>query len=139
MIRKMITPKTMLPLVIRWPKALMTVLLPPALPKICRVVETFSPKRNSVVISSSEGKMENSCASAMVMVIIRIRMDREMLMIKSRSSRKGGMGITRKRTMTTTKRAMLFWRSRLIGAILSECVAETRNAAFYLGRFNLNT
>ena len=72
------------------------------------MLETFSPSRNRVVISSREGKMENSSASEMVMVIIRITMDREILIIISTSSRAGARGIIRNMTMTTTMRAMLF-------------------------------
>ena len=56
--------------------------------------------------------MDSSRASEMVMVIIRIRMDREMLMTSRMSSSCGGRGMTRNRTMTTTRRAMLFWKIR---------------------------
>ena len=73
-----------------------------------RVVDTFSPRRNRVVIRSREGKMEKSSASEMVMVIIRITMDREMLIMIRTSSRAGCRGMIRNMTMTTTMRAMLF-------------------------------
>ena len=46
--------------------------------------------------------MENSSVSLMFMVIIKIRMDMEMLRMISTSSMKAGRGITRNNTMTTT-------------------------------------
>ena len=46
--------------------------------------------------------MENSSVSLMFMVIIRIRMDMEMLIMSSMSSMNAGRGITRNNTMTTT-------------------------------------
>ena len=46
--------------------------------------------------------MENSSASVMFMVIIRIMMDRAMFSMISTSSIHGRSGITRNRTMTTT-------------------------------------
>ena len=73
-----------------------------------RVVDTFRPRRNRVVISSKEGKMENSNASEIVMVTIRITMDREILMIIRISSKLSSKGTIRNMTMTTTMRAMLF-------------------------------
>ena len=54
------------------------------------------------MINSSDGKMENSSVSLMFMVIIKIRMDMEMLRMISTSSMKAGRGITRNNTMTTT-------------------------------------
>ena len=54
------------------------------------------------MINSSDGKMENSSVSLMFMVIIKIKMDMEMLRMISTSSMKAGRGITRNNTMTTT-------------------------------------
>ena len=68
------------------------------------MVETFSPSRNSVVISSSDGKIENSNASEMFMVIIRIMMDSPMFTTSKISSRGTGRGMIKNRTMTTTAR-----------------------------------
>ena len=73
-----------------------------------RVVDTFRPNRNRVVISSRDGKMENSSASEMVIVTIKITMDREMLIIIRISSKLSCTGIIRNMTMTTTISAMLF-------------------------------
>ena len=75
---------------------------------MARVVDTFRPNRNSVVINSKDGKMENSNASEMVMVTIRITMEMEMLAIIKISKIVSGSGIIRNMTMTTTIRAMLF-------------------------------
>ena len=52
--------------------------------------------------------MENSNASEIVMVTIRITMDREILMIIRISSKLSSKGTIRNMTMTTTMRAMLF-------------------------------
>ena len=108
------TPKMMLPWVIIWPKAKMTLPASPPKPRMRRVVDTFNPNRNSVVMSSRDGKMENSRASEMVMVIIKIRMDNEILTTSSTSRRLLGSGMMRNRTMTTTRRAMLFSKNRLM-------------------------
>ena len=87
---------------------------------MARVVDTFSPNRNSVVISSRDGKIEKSRASATVMVITRINMDREMLTTSSTSSRIVGRGTTINRTTMTTASAMPFWKIRLMGTVLSD-------------------
>ncbi len=79
------TPMTIFPLLINCPKALITAPAYPPLERISRVEDTFSPNRNSVVTSKSEGKMENSNASEMFMVISRITMDSEMLTINRTS------------------------------------------------------
>lgn len=50
----------------------------------------------------------------MVMVIIKIRMDNEILTTSSTSRRLLGSGMMRNRTMTTTRRAMLFSKNRLM-------------------------
>ena len=107
-------PITMLPRVMSWPKALMTEPALPPLERISRVEDTFSPNRNSVVTSSSDGKMENSSASAMFMVISRITMDSEMLMMIRTSISCVGSGRIRNRTITTTKMEMMILESRRI-------------------------
>lgn len=58
--------------------------------------------------------MENSSASPMFMVIIRIIMDREMLMMISTSSINVGSGITKNNTMTTTINDMALLSIRFI-------------------------
>ena len=80
----------------------MTVPAKPPLERMSRVDDTFSPIRSRVVTSSSEGKMENSRASRMVMVIIRIMIDREMFRMIITSSIAGGSGMMRNSTITTT-------------------------------------
>ena len=102
MIRKMITPRIMFPCVIRLPNARITEPALPPLPRICRVVDTFKPSRNRVVISSSEGNMENSSASEIFMVIIRIKMDNPMLTTSKTSISQVGRGMIRNKTMITT-------------------------------------
>ena len=119
-IRKMIIPSTMFPWAIIKPKDLITPPASPLLPRMARVVDTFSPSRNSVVISSRDGKIEKSRASATVMVITRINMDREMLTTSSTSSRIVGRGTTINRTTMTTASAMPFWKIRLMGTVLSD-------------------
>ena len=86
--------------------------------RIRRVEDTFNPSRNRVVMSSREGKMENSSASEMLMVIIRIMMDREMFTTISTSNTGADSGITRKRTMTTTISDMALFKIRLIVLLL---------------------
>lgn len=83
--------------------------------------ETFNPSRNSVVMSSSEGKMENSSGSEMLMVIIRIMMDNEMFKMISTSSTGAGSGITRNSTMTTTISDMALLKIRFIIPLQSVC------------------
>ena len=114
MMRKINTPMTMFPWVIRLPKALMTMPASPPSRRISRVEETFNPNRNSVVTSSSEGKMENSNGSEMLMVIMRIIMDREIFRIIRTSSTGAGSGITRNNTMTTTISDMALFKIRFI-------------------------
>ena len=118
-IRKMMKPRTIFPWVIMLPKDWMTAPALPLLPRICRVVEIFSPNRNRVVISSRDGKMEKSSASATVMVMTRMSMDREMLTTSRMSSSWVGRGTTIKRTIMTTASAMAFWRIRFMHSVLS--------------------
>jgi hypothetical protein len=69
---------------------------------MARVVETFSPRRNSVVNRSSEGKMANSRGSRVFMATRRMSSDSEMLRKIRKSSTAGGNGMTIIRTMRMT-------------------------------------
>ena len=70
--------------------------------RIFLVVDTLIPRRNKVVISSRDGKMENSKASRIVMVIIKIIMERDIFRIIATSTNAAGRGIINSRTMVST-------------------------------------
>ena len=103
MMRKISTPTTILPWVIMLPKEAMTLPAKPPFVKISRVEDTLSPRRNNVVMSSREGKMENCNASEMFMVMSRIIMEMEMLTMIRTSSSAGGSGMIKNSTITTTR------------------------------------
>ena len=63
-----------------------------------------------MVISRRDGKIENSRASEMFMVIIRIMTDSPMFTTSRRSSSCVGRGMIKNRTMTTTARDMMLSR-----------------------------
>ena len=111
--KKIIKPITTLPLVISWPKAAIT---SPAKPSrsIIRVEDTLRPRRNRVVIRSSDGYMENSSVSFMFMVISSITMDRDMFITRRMSRRKVGRGRIRNSTTTTTNREIELFSIRFI-------------------------
>jgi hypothetical protein len=67
-----------------------------------------------VVISNSDGKMENSSASEMFMVISKIITDSEMFITKKTSSIQGFNGKIRKSTMITTNNEIALFISRPI-------------------------
>ena len=114
MIKKIKIPMTIFPWVISVPKDLITIPASPPSRRIRRVEDTLRPRRNRVVISSREGKIENSSASEMLMVIIRIMMDSAMFSTIRTSSACLGSGTTRKRTMITTSSDMELFSIRLI-------------------------
>ena len=112
MMKKITKPTTTLPPVTSWPKFLMTTPGSPVV-RIIRVLDTFIPSRNRVVMSSREGKMENSSASEIFIVIIRIMTDSPMLMMSRMSKICGGSGINRNMTTTTTNSAITLSKIRL--------------------------
>jgi hypothetical protein len=92
-IRKIMAPTTIFPLVTNVPKTLTTSPASARL-RLSLVVATLSDKRNKVIVRSSEGKTENSSASLVYMdtrsiTIARHRLNESMISIK-----KVGIGIT---------------------------------------------
>ena len=70
--------------------------------KIFLVEETLRARRNSVVISSRDGKMENSSASLIFMLISRIMIARDIFNIIITSIKNGLNGTIKSSTMATT-------------------------------------
>ncbi len=64
------------------------------------------PRRNSVVTSKRDGKMENSKASLMVMVMIRIISDKDMLMMIATSTIAAGSGMISNSIIVSTNSTM---------------------------------
>jgi hypothetical protein len=102
----MIRPTTTLPPTTKWPKASTTW---PASPcsRISRVTLTLIARRNSVVISSSAGKTENSSAFLTYSVVTTIASAQEMLRVINRSSSIGGSGMINITTTRTTTPAAI--------------------------------
>ncbi len=88
------------------PKALMIIPEEPPLVRMFLVVETLIPKRNKVVTSKRDGNMENSKASLMVMVMIRIISDSDMLMMIATSTIAAGSGMINSRIIVSTNSTM---------------------------------
>jgi len=102
-IRNMIKPTTTLPWSTKSPKALITWPEDPEFVRIFLVVDTLIPSLNSVVISSREGKIENSKGSRMVMVITKIIMDKDIFSIIATSTKGAGSGIINNNMIVSTK------------------------------------
>ena len=80
MIINTINPTMILPFKTKFPNVSITFPAYPSLERISLVEETFKPKRNNVLISSIEGKIENCSGSWMYIVIKRIINDNAILM-----------------------------------------------------------
>ena len=78
----------------------------PELVRMFLVVETLIPRRNKVVTSKRDGNMENSRASLMVMVMIRIISERDILRIMATSTMASGSGMINNRIMVSTNSTM---------------------------------
>ena len=104
MIRKMIIPTTTFPPRMKSPKAAMTFPETPLLPRMFLVVETLIPRRNRVVISSSDGKIENSSGSRIVMVMTSIIIEREIFKMIATSTMDAGSGIIKRSMMVITNK-----------------------------------
>jgi len=105
-IKKTMNPTTTLSCITNVPKALTT---SPGLPsaRISLVDDIFSESRNTVVINSNEGKMENCNASLVYTVFNRIITDSEILSANNISSNVGGTGIIMIKTMAISNIATL--------------------------------
>ena len=66
-----------------------------------------------MVTSSRDGNIENSSASEIFMVIIRIIIAKPILTISKKSSRKVGSGMIKNKTMTTTPNATALSKAML--------------------------
>jgi len=102
------------------------------------VEETFMPRRNRVVMSSREGKMENSRASDIFMVISRIITERAMLMTRRTSSIKVGRGKIRNSTTTTTNRETALSSIRFMGILPSFFWTCLKGTVYYIINSRIN-
>jgi hypothetical protein len=100
-IRKITRPMTSEPPTTKWPNAAMTSPAYPP-PRTRRVEATLRPSRNSVAISSSDGKIEKSSGRLTYIDVSRITSDPTMLTTISMSSSTGGSGTTSSMTIPTT-------------------------------------
>jgi len=103
-IRKIINPTTVLPPTTKEPKVAIT---SPAwaLRRIRRVEEILRARRNIVIISSNDGKTENSKGSTLNMDTMRITRAKEILKVSKISSSQVGIGIIIIMTILTTSTA----------------------------------
>ena len=100
---KIMKPTTTLPPSTKSPNALIICPEEPIFDKIFLVVDTLIPSRNNVVISSSDGKIENSNGSWILIVITRIIIDNAMLITIATSTSPAGNGIINSRITVSTK------------------------------------
>ena len=102
MIRKITTPTTAFPCSTKLPMAPMTEPAEPPLLRMLRVVDTLIPIRYKVVIRSSDGKMENSSASLIFILISRMINPTDIFRIIITSRKNGLIGMINSSTIMTT-------------------------------------
>ena len=112
--KKITKPTTTLPCSTKLPKDLMTCPASPPRDRMFRVEDTLMPRRNRVVIRSRDGKMENSSAPLIFMLMIRIINDTAIFMMIMTSSINGLIGMIKSKTMTTTKSVTALLVSRFL-------------------------
>ncbi len=79
--------------------------------RIRRVDEMFSESRNSVVMSSMDGKTENCSEFFTYMVISKIRIDKVMFKMNIMSKRNVGRGMMIKAIIMITKTVITLFRT----------------------------
>ncbi len=102
MIRKITTPTTAFPCSTKLPMAPITEPAEPPLLRMLLVVDTLIPIRYKVVIRSSDGKMENSSASLIFILISRMINPTDIFRIIITSRKNGLIGMIKSSTIMTT-------------------------------------
>ena len=98
----MIKPTTTFPLRTKSPKDWITWPEEPELVRMFLVVDTLMPRRKRVVTSKRDGNMENSKGSRIVMVMIKIIIERDMLIMIATSTKAAGSGMINNRIIVST-------------------------------------